>query len=126
MANPNWKKGVSGNPKGRPRFKYSVRTPKGVIERVDKKYFTEKQTIALLKQCSPEFQLEYNLRAKNYLISKMPTQVEMSIDNLPDNHLTTLHTMVIEDAKAMMLQNIPILIPETIKANDNEQDTADN
>ena len=81
MANPNWKKGAaSPNPQGRgnsAKYRYSIKTPLGMLERFREKTLTLKELERLYQK----------LDAKNQFSVWQMVYRELNINRLSDEEL---------------------------------------
>lgn len=129
MANPNWKKGmISPNMNGRGKMKEAAKSLKGRISRAVKKIATDKEIIRLYNAVDDYGKMYMLEKLFPYILSKQPTQVDMTIEKLNDNDLNALYLEVMSGVQGALLPDgfsSPILIPETIKTNDNESNTDD-
>jgi len=95
--NPNWKKGISGNPHGRPKKK-SAEPVARMIERFIRKNITPNRMQKLYDSLDAGGKLTVLTDLLPYCISKKPTQQAIAIGNLSDQQLDDLYSQVIENA----------------------------
>jgi hypothetical protein len=110
MANPNWRKGISGNPKGRTATTRSIRTVKGMIENFVKRNITPNKLQKLYDSLTPKDRLTFLTEVLPYCAAKLSSQsMEISYENLSDKHLEMLYQKAMAGAcKSLFIQN-PIL-----------------
>src|SRR5690348_9567858 len=99
MANPNWQKGgASPNPEGRRKTKYSVRTPKGMIENFIKRNLTQRQLQRMYDELDSKDQFKVLTELLPYIMPKQSSlTADISFENLSDRDLDALYQRVTEN-----------------------------
>lgn len=93
MANPNWKKGVSGNPHGR-RKKQSAPTIQRMVERFVQRNITPRRLQKLYDSLQPRDKLLLLSDLLPYTISKRPTLNALALGQLTDEQASQLMDQV--------------------------------
>jgi hypothetical protein len=110
-GNPNWKKGgESPNPNGRKKTRYSVRTPKGLLENFIKKNITPARLQRMFDELDSKDQLKFLTEVLPFIIPKQTSAtMDINFDKLTDSDLDLLYQRV--------TQNLTIdLVPANINS----------
>lgn len=117
MANPNWQKGVSGNPAGRRKMKHSARTLKGTIERFLKRNFTPNKMQELYNELPATQKLTVLTELLPYLMPRQSAvNVKTQINGLTETELDELYKRITGTTEDISFDEILTLPePEKIK-----------
>jgi len=97
MGNPNWQKGgISPNPEGRRKTKYSSRTIKGKIENFLKRNVTVNRLQKMYDGLSEKEKFQFVLELLPYC---MPKQQAIQFEKLNDDDLDRLYNSVMAGLK---------------------------
>lgn len=111
-GNPNWKKGgPSPNPSGRQKTKYSIRTPKGMIENFIKKNLTYRKLQRMFDELDSKDQFKVLTEMLPYVMPKQNSlTADINFEALSDRDLDKLYQRVTENISYEIVPQIDLSV----------------